>query len=70
MKTTISHNRQLTDSCTYTTPNDMVEVAGWVRNLTDEVYYADTIDLSSAQGSILYIVGDPRTYGISLMVRF
>ncbi len=54
----------------YTTPNDMVEVAGWVRNLTDEVYYADTIDLSIAQGSILYIVGDPRTYGISLTVRF
>jgi iron complex outermembrane receptor protein len=54
----------------FTTPNDMVEVAGWVRNLTDEVYYADTIDLSSVQGSILYIVGDPRTYGISLTVRF
>ena len=54
----------------FTTPNDMVEVAGWVRNLTDEVYYADTIDLTIAQTSILYIVGDPRTYGISLTVRF
>ncbi len=54
----------------FTTPNDMVEVAGWVRNLTDEVYYADTIDLTNFQQSVLYIVGDPRTYGISLTVRF
>jgi iron complex outermembrane receptor protein len=54
----------------FTTPNDMVEVAGWVRNLTDELYYADTIDLSNFQEAILYVVGDPRTYGISLTVRF
>jgi iron complex outermembrane receptor protein len=54
----------------YTTPNDMVEVAGWVRNLSDEVYHADAINLSAFQRSVLYIMGDPRTYGFSLMVRF
>jgi iron complex outermembrane receptor protein len=54
----------------YTTPNDMIEVAGWVRNLTDEVYHADVINLSNFQQAILYIMGDPRTYGFSLTVRF
>jgi iron complex outermembrane receptor protein len=55
---------------TYTTPNDMVEIAGWVRNLTDEVYHADVINLSNFQQALLYIMGDPRTYGFSLTVRF
>jgi outer membrane receptor protein involved in Fe transport len=48
----------------------MIEVAGWVRNLTDEVYHADVINLSNFQQAILYIMGDPRTYGFSLTVRF
>jgi iron complex outermembrane receptor protein len=54
----------------YTTPGGTVEVAGWVRNLTDEVYRADSIDLTRFQESILYAIGDPRTYGITATVRF
>ncbi len=54
----------------YTTPNDRVEVAGWVRNITDEVYNVDVIDLSVFQWSILYAIGDPRTYGFTVTVRF
>jgi iron complex outermembrane receptor protein len=54
----------------YRTPNDRVELAVWVRNLTNEVYRADAIDLSRFQQSALYAMGDPRTYGIDLVVRF
>jgi iron complex outermembrane receptor protein len=54
----------------YRTPDETIELAGWVRNLTDEVYRLDVIDLSRFQRSILYAMGDPRTYGISLSVSF
>jgi iron complex outermembrane receptor protein len=54
----------------YRTPNEMIEVAGWVRNLTDEVYRLDVINLTRFRDSILYAMGDPRTYGISLSVSF
>ncbi len=45
-------------------------LVGWVRNLTDEVYWVDVINLTVFQESILYAIGDPRTYGISVTVRF
>jgi iron complex outermembrane receptor protein len=54
----------------YRTPDEAIEVAGWVRNFTDEVYRLDVIDLTRFQRSILYAMGDPRTYGITLSVRF
>jgi iron complex outermembrane receptor protein len=54
----------------YRTPDDTIEVVGWVRNLTDEIYRLDVIDLTRFQKSILYAMGDPRTYGISLSVSF
>jgi iron complex outermembrane receptor protein len=54
----------------YRTPNDLIEMAVWVRNLTDEVYRADAVDLSRFQQSVLYSMGDPRTYGVDLTVRF
>jgi iron complex outermembrane receptor protein len=54
----------------YRTPNDRIELAVWVRNLTNEVYRNDAIDLSRFQQSVLYAIGDPRTYGIDLVVRF
>jgi iron complex outermembrane recepter protein len=54
----------------YRTPDEQIELAGWVRNLTDEIYRVDVIDLTRFQNSILYAIGDPRTYGVSLTVRF
>jgi iron complex outermembrane receptor protein len=54
----------------YRTPSDRIELAVWVRNLTNEIYRADAIDLSRFQESVLYAMGDPRTYGIDLVVRF
>ena len=50
----------------YQTPNELVEIAGFVRNLTDEVYRADVINLSRFRNAVVYAMGDPRTYGVSL----
>ena len=54
----------------YRTPGGSVEVAGWVRNLTDEIYRGDAIDLSRLSNSIVYAMGEPRTYGVTLELRF
>ena len=49
----------------YRTPDGAIEVAGWVRNLLDERYKTLAFDASAA-GFVGNIVGDPRTYGISV----
>ncbi len=54
----------------YTTPDGVVELAGWVRNLTDEAYSQDILNLTRFQGTILHAIGDPRTFGATLQVRF
>ncbi len=54
----------------YKTPNDAIEIAGWVRNLTNEIYRVDVINLSAFRGSVLYAIGDPRTYGLSVQYNF
>jgi len=53
-------------------PSQNVEIAGWVRNLTDEVYKTNVIDISERAtfGSLLNFVGDPRTYGGSVTLTF
>ena len=54
----------------YRTPADTVEVAGWVRNLTNEVYRLDVFNLARFQREIAYAMGDPRTFGVTLSVLF
>jgi outer membrane receptor protein involved in Fe transport len=54
----------------YTTPDGVVELAGWVRNLTDKAYSGDILNLTRFQGTILHAMGDPRTFGATLQVRF
>ena len=54
----------------YTTPNGVIELAGWVRNLTGKAYSVDILNLSRFSGTILHAVGDPRTFGATLQVRF
>ena len=53
-------------------PSEKVEIAGWVRNLTNEIYKTNVIDISdqSTFSSLLNFVGDPRTYGGSITVNF
>ena len=54
----------------YTTPDGNIEISGWVQNLTDEVYRLDMINLARFRELILYAMGDPRTYGLTVQVRF
>ena len=60
------HNLRLA----YHSSDERWEVAGWVRNLTDEAYTVDAVDLSLAFGMILQAVGEPRTYGGTITIRF
>jgi iron complex outermembrane receptor protein len=56
------HNVRLT----YRTPEGDIEVAGWIRNVTDEVYKTLAFDASQAADLVGNFVGDPRTYGVSI----
>ncbi len=55
---------------TYEDASGMISVAGWVRNLTDEVYKRNVLDVSTAFDQVNSFVGDPRTYGISVGVKY
>lgn len=60
------HNVRLS----YTTPSGGVELAGWVRNLEDKVYKNFAFDVSSFNGTTIFFLGEPRTYGVSLFTSF
>jgi outer membrane receptor protein involved in Fe transport len=51
-------------------PSGQVEVAGWVRNLTNQAYKTFAFDGSNFQSTTIYFVGDPRTVGASIAVSF
>ena len=56
----------------YRTPDGSIELAGWVRNLTDQVYKTFAFDASALEvtETTIYFTGEPRTYGMSLTVFF
>jgi outer membrane receptor protein involved in Fe transport len=60
------HNLRLS----YRLPGGQVEIAGWVRNLLDTPYKTFAFDASTFQGTTIYFVGDPRTFGGTLVVNF
>jgi iron complex outermembrane receptor protein len=55
---------------TYRTPEGKVEVAGWVRNLTNELYKTTAFNASQGANLVGNLVGDPRTYGLSVSVKY
>jgi iron complex outermembrane receptor protein len=60
------HNARLT----YRVPNGLMEVSGWVRNFTNERYKTTSFNASQGPRLIGNYVGDPRTYGLSVSVRY
>ena len=55
----------------YRVPRGNIELAGWVRNITNKAYKTFAFNASGAPfGTTIYFVGEPRTYGLSLMVNF
>ena len=55
---------------TYAPVGGQVELSGWVRNMTDKAYKTFAFDASTFSQTSIYFVGDQRTYGGSLSVRF
>ena len=60
------HNARLA----WRTPGGRLEVAGWVRNFTDEEYKVDAFDISREFNTILEVWGDPRTYGVTVSFAY
>ena len=60
------HNLRLS----YRTPDGQIELAGWVRNLTDEPYKTFAFDGNTFFQTTIYFVGEPRTFGGTLVVNF
>lgn len=61
------HNVNLT----YRTPGDgSIEITGWVRNVTDEVYKTLAFDASAGAGLVGNLIGDPRTYGLTVGLKW
>ena len=54
----------------YRSPNSRLEIAGWVRNLADKKYRLDAINLARFRQSVIYAIGDPRTFGVTFQVSF
>jgi iron complex outermembrane recepter protein len=60
------HNARLA----YRTPDGRLEIAAWVRNIENRPYKTFAFDGSTFQGTTIYFVGDPRTYGVTATVTF
>ena len=54
---------------TYALPAGFIEVSGWIRNLTDENYKTYVANAAGAE-ALLNWIGEPRTYGGSLTMRW
>ena len=54
----------------YANPQQNIEISGWVRNLTNQAYRVDAINQARSRRSIIYVMGEPRTYGVTLNVKF
>jgi iron complex outermembrane receptor protein len=54
----------------YRTPDERIEVAGWVRNAMDQVYLVDAFDVRGSLGALLDVFGTPRTYGVSVSYQW
>ena len=54
----------------YIAPSEQLEFAVWARNLTNEVYKTLSFDSSGGPGFVGNLLGDPRTYGVTVKVSF
>jgi outer membrane receptor protein involved in Fe transport len=60
------HNARLT----YRTPTGNVELAGWVRNIEDQVYKNYAFDASRFTGIVINFPGEPRSVGVDFTITF
>lgn len=50
--------------------DDRIELAGWIRNIENKRFKSFAFDATSFQNTTIFFVGDPRTYGLSLSLKF
>ncbi len=62
----VLHNLRLS----YRTPDGNIELAGWVRNLNDQVYKSYAFDANEIARTTIYFVGPPRTFGLDLSISW
>ena len=62
--------RQWHGRLSYQTEDQLLDVAVWMRNITDEEYKVEAFDLSRGFRSLLFVIGQPRTYGVSITFNF
>jgi len=54
----------------YRVPEGNIEIAGWCRNCTNTVYKTYAFDASGFNQVVINFLGEPRTYGLDLTIRF
>jgi len=54
----------------YRVPEGNIEIAGWARNVTNKVYKTYSFDASGFNAVVINFLGEPRTYGLDLTIRF
>jgi outer membrane receptor protein involved in Fe transport len=54
----------------YRTPDGTIMIGGWIRNITDEYYAITAYDRKKGTGAIVYVVSEPRTYGLTVSYLF
>jgi len=62
----VLHNLRLS----YRSPEGNIEVSGWVRNLRDFAYKQTAFDASAFSGLTVNYIGEPRTYGIGIVLNW
>ena len=54
----------------YKTLDGSVSLGAWVRNFLDEYYAVTAYDRKKGTGAIVYVVSEPRTWGMTVTYRF
>ena len=54
----------------WSTMDGKFEIAGWMRNVTNEVYRVTAINLIRVLNQIDYAIAEPRTYGVTGTIKF
>lgn len=54
----------------YRIANGAITIAGWVRNVMDEYFPVTGFDRKKRTGAIVYVVSEPRTFGLTISYEY
>ena len=54
----------------YTTADERLELSVWVRNFTNTTYSIDAFSNIEDNISVVRVIGDPRTFGLTLWLSY